>query len=71
MVDCACGGQRTSRSWHRVRGLPSCDAVRKQRAKEERERVSRHAKVAKPPKPGSRPPWIEGSSILVPEIDPL
>lgn len=68
MADCACGGQRTSRNWHRKRDLPNCDAVRKQRAKEQRERMNRKPKQLKP---GSRPPWIEGSSILVPEIDPL
>lgn len=76
---CPCAGEHVSREWHKNRELPICDAVRKQRAKVQRERIQRRRiGPATPPAKSyisatsnMRLPWNPGTSILVSEIDPL
>lgn len=77
---CPCEGKHVSREWHKNRDLPICAAVRKQRAKVQRERKQRRriGPAAKPPvktylsvNSNPRLPWNPGTSIFVPEIDPL
>jgi hypothetical protein len=78
-IPCPCEGEHVSREWHKNRDLPICDAVRKHRAKVQRERIQRRRigpavpQTKKPylPATNMRLPWNPGTSILVPEIDPL
>lgn len=63
--DCPCGGEKPS-DWHRHRKLKPCLAARRMRRKDwsETQKMVVNGKRV-------QVKWVPGTSILVPEIDPL
>jgi hypothetical protein len=67
---CGCEQVKDKESWHRYRGIPTCEEARAWVREKGRERYAR--RLGRPVKPlGRRLGWVAGTPILVPEIDPL
>lgn len=71
-MSCACGIKHGDK-WHRRRGEPVCAEARDYH--NARRRMTRVARPAgpRPPDVADMPeaPWIRGTSLYVPELDPL
>lgn len=83
-MPCPCNGE-FGKLWHRLAEYPLCDRLKKPRVRKPRARIEagsivlrrldeeRNGEIKKTLYPLSGPPiiWREGTSIYVPEIDPL
>lgn len=69
MSGCPCNGEHWA-SWHRYRGLPMCDSAKARKSQSDTYSDRRRRAKGRPDK-NAPAVWRPGTSILVPETDPL